>query len=342
MKNDTRRAFDLYCATIANLNQVSLSALASKFAVSPTVQQTLENRIQESSQFLKSINNIAVSEQMGNKIGLGIGSTVASTVDTTQNDRTPFDPTEMDEQGYVCSQTNFDTAIRYAKLDAWAKFPDFQARVRSMILQRQALDIITIGFNGTSRAANSDRNANPLLQDVNIGWLEKIRQFAPQRHLAEVEANSGKILVGSSATNAKGYKNLDALVVDAVNNLIDPWHREDTDLVVVVGRELMHDKYFPLINSNQAPTERIAANMLISQNRVGNQQAVRVANFPANAMMVTRLDNLSRYYQEGGRRRSVIDNPKRDQIENYESSNDAYVVEDYGMVALVENIEMVD
>lgn len=342
MKNDTRRAFDLYCATLANLNQVSLSALASKFAVSPTVQQTLENRIQESSQFLKSINNIAVSEQMGNKIGLGIGSTVASTVDTTQHDRTPFDPTEMDEQGYVCTQTNFDTAIRYAKLDAWAKFPDFQARVRSMILQRQALDIITIGFNGTSRAANSDRNANPLLQDVNIGWLEKIRRFAPQRHLAEVEAGSEKILVGGSATHANGYKNLDALVVDAVNNLIDPWHREDTALVTVVGRQLMHDKYFPLINSDQAPTERIAVNMLVSQNRVGNLQAVRVANFPPNAVMVTRLDNLSRYYQEGGRRRSIIDNPKRDQIENYESSNDAYVVEDYGMAALVENIEMVD
>lgn len=341
MKNDTRRAFDLYCATLANLNQVSQSALASKFAVSPTVQQTLENRIQESSQFLKSINNIAVSEQMGNKIGLGIGSTVASTVDTTQHDRTPFDPTEMDEQGYVCTQTNFDTAIRYAKLDAWAKFPDFQARVRSMILQRQALDIITIGFNGTSRAANSDRTANPLLQDVNIGWLEKIRRFAPQRHLAEVEAGSEKILVGSSATHANGYKNLDALVVDAVNNLIDPWHREDTALVVVVGRELMHDKYFPLINSDQAPTERIAANMLVSQNRVGNLQAARVANFPANAMMISRLDNLSRYYQDGARRRSIIDNPKRDQIENYESSNDAYVIEDYGMAALVENIEMV-
>ena len=55
--------------------------------------------------------------------------------------------------------------------------------------------------------------------------------------------------------------------------------------------------------------------------------------------MVTRLDNLSRYYQEGARRRSVIDNPKRDQIENYESSNDAYVIEDYGMAAVSENIE---
>ena len=32
---------------------------------------------------------------------------------------------------------------------------------------------------------------------------------------------------------------------------------------------------------------------------------------------------------------------KRDQIENYESSNDAYVVEDYGCAALAESITLV-
>ena len=32
---------------------------------------------------------------------------------------------------------------------------------------------------------------------------------------------------------------------------------------------------------------------------------------------------------------------KRDRIENYESSNDAYVVEDFGLGALLENIELV-
>ncbi|WP_230413956.1 P2 family phage major capsid protein, partial [Undibacterium umbellatum] len=40
------------------------------------------------------------------------------------------------------------------------------------------------------------------------------------------------------------------------------------------------------------------------------------------------------------RRRQIVDNAKRDRIENYESSNDAYVVEDYGIAALVENIEL--
>ena len=35
------------------------------------------------------------------------------------------------------------------------------------------------------------------------------------------------------------------------------------------------------------------------------------------------------------------ENPKRDRVENYESSNDAYVVEDNDRAALVENIQLV-
>ena len=58
-------------------------------------------------------------------------------------------------------------------------------------------------------------------------------------------------------------------------------------------------------------------------------------------MLITRLDNLSLYYQTGARRRTILDNARRDRIENYESSNDAYVVEDLGCAALVENITIV-
>ncbi|STW05273.1 phage major capsid protein [Klebsiella grimontii] len=75
---------------------------------------------------------------------------------------------------------------------------------------------------------------------------------------------------------------------------------------------------------------------------MGGLQAVRAPSFPANAVLITHLDNLSIYWQEDTRRRSVIDNPKRDRIENFESVNEAYVVEDYRCVALVENISIGD
>lgn len=335
MRKETRIAFNAYKSALAQLN--GTQDVSEKFSIEPSVQQTLESRIQESSDFLTRINNIGVTEQSGEKLGLGIGSPVASTTDTSKADRVPTDPTTMDATGYLCTQTNFDTLIKYSKLDAWAKFPDFQARIRDVILKRQALDIITIGFNGTSRAATSNRATNPLLQDVNIGWLQKYREHAPKRVMHEVAPSSNKVNIGATGD----YKNLDALVMDAVNNLIDPWHQEDTELVVLLSRDLLADKYFPLVNTTQPPSEQLAADLIISQKRVGGLQAVRAPFFPAGKMLITRLDNLSRYYQEGARRRTVVDNAKRDQIENFESSNDAYVVEDYGLGCLIENITLV-
>jgi hypothetical protein len=54
--------------------------------------------------------------------------------------------------------------------------------------------------------------------------------------------------------------------------------------------------------------------------------------------MVTRLDNLSIYYQDGARRRNVKEESEYDRVSNFESSNDAYVVENYGVGAVAENI----
>lgn len=331
MRNDTRRLYNAYLAQLAALN--GIDSAAQKFTVAPSVQQTLESKIQESSEFLSRINMIGVREQMGDKIGLGVSGPIASTTNTATTDRTTRDVTVMDELGYVCTQTNFDTHITYAKLDAWAKFPNFQTLVRDAILRRQALDRIMIGLNGTSRAATSDLAANPLLQDVNIGWLQKYRNHAADRVLAEGAA-PGTITVGDGGD----YENLDALVYDAINNMIQPWYQEDAGLVAIMSREMLADKYFPLVNTKQAPSEQLAADMVISQKRVGGIQAVRVPFMPAGTIMVTSLENLSIYWQEETRRRTVTDNAKRDRIENYESSNEAYVVEDYGFGCVIENI----
>lgn len=336
MRNTTREAYNGYTQTIARLNDVPNSTV--KFTVSPTVQQTLETKIQESSEFLNMINIVGVSEKEGTKLGLGIGGPIASNTDTSSTDRATSDPHTLGENAYNCRQNNFDTHINYATLDMWAKFPDFQARVRDAIIKRQALDRITIGFNGTSYAATSSKGSNPMLQDVNIGWLQKYRTHAAARVMKEVVASSGEINVFEGGD----YENLDALVFDAVNNLIEPWFREDTALVAIMGRDLLADKYFPLINQKQPASEKMAADMIISQKRVGGLQAIRAPFVPAGAMLITPLDNLSIYWQEGARRRTILDNAKRDRIENYESSNDAYVVEDYGRGCLIENIITID
>ncbi|MCS4316602.1 P2 family phage major capsid protein [Serratia sp. BIGb0234] len=341
MRKVTREQYKKYVNQIANINGIDALDVAAKFTVEPSVSQTLEEKIQESSGFLKTINIVPVDEQSGDKIGLGIDRPVASTTNTDEKDREPIDPTSLDEQGYMCTQTNFDTALKYSKLDSWAKFKDFQVKIRNQIVKRQALDRIMIGWNGTKRARTSDFTVNKLLQDVNIGWLEKIRKGAPDQVMSKILDEAGAVVSEKIRIGKAGdYHNLDALVMDAVNELIAAWFQDDTELVAIVGRSLLADKYFPIVNKEQENSEMLAADVIISQKRIGGLQAVRVPSFPDNTILITRLDNLSIYWQDGTRRRHIIDNPKRDRIENYESVNEAYVVEDYQCAALIENIEI--
>jgi len=337
MRNTTRRLFTEYEATVARLNGVD--RVDRKFNVAPSVQQTLETRIQESSEFLQRINIIGVPEMEGEKVGLGVSGPVASTTDTTEKERETSDLSTLDRRRYRCEQTNSDTHISYQRLDIWAKFKDFQTRLRDAILRRQALDRITIGFNGVKRAATSNRTANPLLQDVSRGWLQLLREDAPERVMRGT-GDDGALVVGKG--NSPQYATLDALVFDLCNSMIAPWYAEDPELVVICGRQLLADKYFPLVNKDRDPSERLAADLIMSQKRIGNLPAIRVPFMPPNTLLVTRLDNLSIYWQESSRRRTIVDNPKRDRIENYESSNDAYVIEDLECVAMAENIELVE
>lgn len=335
MQNATRLVFNNLMSRLGELNGVP--SAREQFAVEPTVQQTLETKIQESSEFLSKINIIGVKEMKGEKLGLGVSGPIASRTNTDLADREPRSVETLDDKGYECKKTNYDTFIKYATLDAWAKFADFQTRVRDVIVKRAALDRIMIGWNGTSAAATTNLALNPLLQDVNIGWLQHVRTDAPARVMDE-GATAGKVTVGA----AGDYKNLDALVYDAYNTLLDPWFRNDGELVAIVGRDLMHDKLFPLVSTPTAPTEMLAADIVRSQRRLGGLPGVMVPYFPENKVLITRLDNLSIYWQESARRRKIEDNAKRDRIENYESSNDAFVVEDYGLACLIENIEIAD
>lgn len=333
MRKQTRELFNQHMAKLAEINGVA--SVAEKFSVEPSVQQTLESKIQQSSEFLNKINIYLVQQMKGEAIGIGIARPVASRTNTQAKEREAGDPTILDGRQYECTQTNFDTSIGYAKLDQWAKFPDFYARFRDLIIKRQALDRIMIGFNGTSIAADTNIESNPLLQDVNKGWLQLQREQNESRTL-KAGKDSSTIQVGKDGD----YANLDALVMDMVDELIDEVHQNNPDLVVITSRKMVADKYFPLVNKDQPNTESLAADVIISQKRMGNLPVYAVPFIPEGVILVTTFDNLSIYVQEGARRRTVIDNPKRDRIENYESSNEGYYIEELGLCAMAENVKI--
>ncbi len=344
MRNDTRVMFNKFTHKLAALN--SVESARESFSIEPSVQQKLETKMQESVEFLGMINIVPVDEMKGEKVGIGISSTIAGRTDTSTKDRSPSDPTALQNHKYECYQTNYDTMVGYAKLDAWAKFPDFQTRLRDAILTRQGLDRIMIGFNGVSAANDTNRTENPLLQDVNIGWIELTRKDKPSQVMSEVDADSGKIYIyqpkNDEDVKEGDYTSLDALVFDLVNHKIAPWYQDDTELVAICGRKMLSDKYFPIISNAGANTEKLAGQVLVSQKQIGGLKAVRVPFVPDDTVIVTKLDNLSIYWQSGSRRRQVEDEPKRNRIVNWESSNDAYVVEDYDCIAIAENITMTE
>ena len=365
MRNETRALFRAYCSQIALLNGIALAT--EQFNVDPVIEQKLESKMKESSEFLGMINVMPVTQQEGQVLGLTTTRTIAGRTDTSGGTRrNPTDPTgDAQKRRYLCKQTDFDWARGYALMDAWRHKPDFETLLRDAILQQQSRDRIMIGWHGTSAADQTDRTANPLLQDVNIGWLKKIRDNAPAQVFSDgsltvetdgtnnaalkaiyvkpgvelFDVNAAHNATGGSASADADYSSLDALVLDA-KRLIPEWWRGDTELVVIVGHDLVDDKYFTIAQSTGAEATEVEATdrILRSTKTLGGLPAARVPFFPAGSMLITRLDNLSIYYQEGTRRRQLKDEPEYNRIANYESVNEAYVVEEYEMCVLVENI----
>ncbi|WP_216819752.1 phage major capsid protein, P2 family [Zoogloea sp. LCSB751] len=336
MQPGTAKQLDTYRQALARMN--GADSAERNFTVAPSVAQALETKMQETSEFLSLINIQAVDEAAGDLLGLNVSSTIAGRTPTNAV-RMPADPTTLDGTGYLCRQTDFDTYIEYSNLDQWAKFPDFQSRIRNAILQQMARDRLMIGWNGTSAASTTNRIANPLLQDVNIGWIQKLRIARPGNVLSECLHGSGKVLVGMTGD----YSTIDSLARDVFNNLIPSWYQDMSfGYVAIMGRALGADRLFPLINATQPPSEMMAADVIrYSKKLAGTIPVVEVPFFPERSLMITPLSNLSIYWQRGTRRRRVVDNPARNRIEDYQSINEDYVIEQPDQCVLIENIEFI-
>lgn len=331
-----RTKLSSYIADIARANNVEDAK--HTFAVQPVPEQKIIAAYQESADFLKQINVFPVDNAKGEKIGLQIGSSVAGTTDTRVKARTPVAVGTLDLlDEYDCTQTNYDVAYYWSLLNAWKHHPDFKAKLQAMVIKAIALDKLCIGFNGLYRAPTSDRIANPLLQDVKKGWLQKIRDIAPEQHYEGVDDGTGNLVIKVGAGNE--FKTVDGLVEFAVEEYIAEQHRE-SGLIAICGRGILSDKYLPLLNTIQDPTEQLAARTIYANKQLGTLQALHVPKFPAKTILITTPDNLSIYMQSGTLNRSIVEQPEWDRAVDYQSVNEDFVVEDYSKCVLLENIEV--
>ena len=88
----------------------------------------------------------------------------------------------VDGNTYELVEVDSCAYVPWATLATWANAGNerqFMQLMSQNATQSFALDILRVGFNGTSVATNTDPAANPLGQDVNKGWHQLVKEKAP-------------------------------------------------------------------------------------------------------------------------------------------------------------------
>ncbi len=359
----TKAAIAMLRASIGKI--YNISDTTETFAIEPTMDQRIEQKLSEAVDFLGLINVFPVEQLQGAVLGMFAPTMIGSTMSTGNNPdgtpkrRLPKDVSGLDSRQYQLFENLFDTMMPWEKLDLWAKFPNFAALYSAAVAKAIGHTRMSIGFNGLSHAATSDSVNNPLGQDINVGWLQQLRLTRPSHVMGRALAGPAGSQTATGAAvpvnigPAQPHKNIDSLVMDMISGL-PTWAQNSPDLEVIMSRNMLNDKYFGLVNRPLSATldggamladDVIAAAAASTSNGKGSVAGRPVctpAFFPDHTILVSPLKNLSIYYQTGGRRRYIRDEPEfRRGLVDYNSSNEGYVIELTDFAVMAENITAV-
>ncbi|MCT4627970.1 phage major capsid protein, P2 family [Halodesulfovibrio sp.] len=327
MNTLTRQAFNALCK--AYCEGYGVPSVQQQFSLTPTVQQKLQDKIVEQSTFLPKINVIPVDELQGQNILGCVTGPVSGRTDTSVDgkERMPRDVLGMEPYEYQLHQVNSDVYMTYKTMDVWAKFPDFHDRYTSNVQSQIANDRELVGWYGTHAAKDTDLSKYPLMQDVLPGWFQYMRDRKPENIISQGKV-AGEIRIGEGGD----YANLDLAVNDMLQG-IPKWKRKG--LVVMVGDELIaRERAALLLAVKGTPTEKNAMNTAMAT--IGGLPWETPSNYSGRGLTITNHKNLSIYYQDGKWRRHIKDKPEKDRVEDFNSRNEGYVVEDVEQLVAVE------
>jgi len=331
MKLKTTQIFAAVVSALAV--NYGVASVSEQFSVEPSIEQTLYDQVYQSAEFLQRIDTQMVDDLVGSSITAGIsgGVTGRAGVETDETkSRSTKDPLGLTDREYRCYAVECDTHITWQRMDMWAKFPDFHSRFRAHVRQAIALDIIKIGWNGTSAAKFTDIATYPMMEDVNIGWLQLVRRDNAANVFADGEQKDGEIRIGAGGD----YENLDQAVHDLLQAI--PAHKR-IGLVTIIGDELLSKEKNKLYAKQaHTPSEKDKIELEQIIETFGGLKAYKIPFFPDRGILITSFDNLSHYVQSGSTRTSIENNAKKKRVEDYQSRNDCYYINDMEKIAFFE------
>jgi P2 family phage major capsid protein len=296
-----------------------------QFNITGPQETKLKAALLESVEFLSMITTMEVDQIKGQVVKVGNYS-----IATGRKGGARF-VTSQDVNGHTYELTETDScaALTWALLSVWANAGNqnqFMKLMNENATERFALDMLRVGFNGTSIAANSDPVANPLGEDVNKGW-----------HQIVTEKAAGQIMTDPLYFDVDGagdYKTLDAIATELKNTLIHPALRNDPRLVVLVGSDLIAASQTHMMNAADKPTEKVAAQEM--NKSIGGMRAYTPPFFPGKRIVVTMLSNLHIYTQRGTKQRKSENVEDRKQYEDKYWRNEGYAIEEFEAYAAVD------
>lgn len=315
-------------------------AASELYSATPSRPQTAEQKIvQLANPFLSMLPMIGVKEMTGQKVLVGLSGRVASRTDTSSTgERTAKRLKSTGTQNYDLKPTEFDVALGYDDIDSWAGLGQnvFEQLYMQAVRDAISIDILQTGWTGTSAAATTDISTNPLLQDLNIGWLQKIRSYnsGSQYHIGTVGT---PISIGTNGT----YVNLDHAVRDARQTIAIQF-RNRPDLVALISEDLVSSQENTYYKTNgNSPIEKIALADGVVRKAYGGLLSIVPPFMPNGTILITPLSNLAIYFQNTSVRRVQRDWPTKNEVQDFNSMNLGYVVQDENATSLVENITLV-
>ncbi|ASM53776.1 hypothetical protein PNIG_a1645 [Pseudoalteromonas nigrifaciens] len=308
--------------------------VTKQFAVTAPMETKLRSALLESVEFLRMISTMPVDQLSGQVVkvgnyGIATGRKAGGRFTSGQ---------DVGGFKYQLTETDSCSALPWALLSAWGNAGnqnEFMKKMNDNATHRFALDMLRVGFNGTSIAATSDPVANPLGEDVNKGWHQIVKEEAADQIVTD------PIYFNPDATEALKdgeYKTLDAIVTELKNTLIHPSLRNDPRLVVLVGSDLTATAQTKLMNQADKPSERVAAQQM--DKNIGGMRAYTPPFFPGKRIVVTMLSNLHIYTQRGTSHRKSENVEDRKQYEDKYWRNEGYAIEEFEAYAAIDEANM--
>lgn len=292
---------------------------SKQFAITGPKETALKNKLLEKAGgFLKLITVEDVDQKSGQVIQVGTSRLHTGRKKGGRH----VTASGVDGHEYALVETDSCAVVTWDMLSVWAnsgKPGDFMNRMNENAMDNFAADLLRVGFNGKVAADTTNPETNPNGEDVNIGWQALVQRDAENQII--------NLDVYLDPDGGGDYKTLDAMASDLINTKIHPSLRNDPNLVVLVGADLISFEQARLYDAAITPTEKKAAQQL--PHSIAGRKAVVPPYFPSMRMVVTTMANLHLYTQKNTRHRKSEHVEDRKQHENSYLRWEGYAVGDY-------------